>query len=279
MSHYESHNLEDRALPFIYKERSVQPSGGRFGASNWHENVEILYFVSGDGAVSVSGRVREVRAGDLAVVSANLLHALAAGEAPLVHRYLIVDRAFCLANGLDTGAVTFPSSVDDDRLRALMEDLHAAYLLPQEDPYRILTVRSLVLQVMVLLCRSYGTPTPSAEHTDRGAAYVKAAIDFIRASYAQNFSLDEVAAYVGIHKCYLSREFHKYTGYPFVAYVNLTRCRMAQNLLADKRLSISEIGQQCGFESRSYFARSFRRYVGMLPSEWRERREEGRPRE
>ena len=275
MSRYESHNLEDQILPFIYKERSVAPSGGRFGASNWHENVELIYFVGGRGAVSVSGRVREVSPGDVAVVSANQLHTLAGGDEPLLHRYLIVDRTFCLANGIDTGALTFTPFIDDDRLRALLGALDAAYRLPSDDPCRVLAVRSLVLQILLLLCRSYAAPLQPAERPDRGAAYVKAAIDFIRASYAQSFSLDEVAAYVGINKCYLSREFHRYTGYPFVAYVNLTRCRMAQKLLADGRVSISEVGRRCGFESRSYFARSFRRYVGMLPSEWRAAWERG----
>jgi AraC-like DNA-binding protein len=91
----------------------------------------------------------------------------------------------------------------------------------------------------------------------------------VRASYEKNFSLDDVAAFVGVNKCYLSREFHKYTGYPFVAYVNRTRCKMAQQMLADERISISDVGKRCGFPNRSYFAKCFQRYIGVLPGEYR----------
>lgn len=270
MSRYESHNLEDMELPFIYKERSVRPTGLMFGSANWHENVELLYVVEGEGAISDNGRVLRVAAGDITVFGANHLHTLAAGERPLLHRYLIVDRSFCLANGVDTSALSFEMHIGDPRVRDLLEELDAAYREPPTTPCRTLRIKSLVLQIMTVLCCDHSTPIVEAERVDRSASYVKEAIDYIRASYGRSFSLDDVAAFVGINKCYLSREFHRYTGCSFVSYVNRTRCKMAQQLLADERISISDVGRQCGFESRSYFARSFRRYVGMLPSEYRE---------
>ena len=269
MSHYESHNLEDKELPFICKERTVRPTGLMFGSSNWHENIEILYVVEGEGAISDNGHVSRVSAGDVTVISANHLHALAAGDRPLLHRYLIVDRSFCLANGIDTSTLSFEMRIADERVRDLMEELGAVYREEPTAHCRTLRIRSLVLQLMVILCRDHSVPMEKTERIDRSSAYVKAAIDYIRASYGRSFSLDDVAAFVGINKCYLSREFHKYTGYSFVSYVNRTRCKVAQRLLLDERLSITEVGRQAGFESRSYFARSFERHIGVLPSEYR----------
>jgi len=270
MSHYESHNLEAQDLPFIYNERSVRPSYRTFASFNWHENIEILYISDGRGAISNNGQVLPVTKGDITVINANHLHALSASEGPLLHRYLIVDRAFCLANGFDTNAISFAMRIDDPRVRECMEALHEAYQKPPETPYRTPEIRGIVLTLMTLLCRDHSTPVKQAERPEKSIAYVKQAIDYIRASYDKNFSLEDVAAFVGVNKCYLSREFHKYTGYPFVSYVNHTRCKMAQQLLLDPRLSIHEVGLRCGFENRSYFARSFRRYIGMLPGEYRD---------
>lgn len=270
MSRYEDHHLEDRALPFIYKQRSAPPTRGMLGSSNWHENIELLYVIEGSGAISNNGQVLSVGVGDVAVINANHLHALAVDGEPMVYRYLIVDRAFCLANGFDTNAIRFAPLIRDGGLRMLLEELHAAYGAA-EAPYRTLRIRSAVLRLMVALCNGYGTPLQRSEHEEGSIAHVKAAIDYIRASYGKSFSLDDVAAFVGMNKCYLSREFHKYTGYTFVAYVNRTRCKMAQRLLLDGGLSIREVGERCGFESPSYFARSFQRYVGMLPGEYRAR--------
>ena len=269
MSRYESHNLEDRELPFIYRQRAVKPTDGQLNSSNWHENIELIYIVSGSGIVSVNGRAISVSAGDAVAINANQLHALAAYDQPLVHRYLIVDRSFCLSNSLDTSAFFFNTEIDDKEIKDLMNELHAAYEMQKDTPFRTITIRTLVLRIMVLLCAKHSSPISVRESPEKSASYVKQAITYIRASYEKDFSLDDVAAYVGVNKCYLSREFHKYTGYPFVSYVNLTRCKMAQQLLTDERLSVTEVGRRCGFANRSYFAKCFRRYIGVLPAEYR----------
>lgn len=269
MSQYESHHLEDRALPFIYKE-SISHALHRMPASaNWHENVELLYIVKGEGTVWDNGHAIPVTSGDTVILNANHLHALAAQKEEMYYRYLIVDRAFCISNGIDTTALAFDPHPADLRIAERMEALDASYRLPQEDPFRIPQIRSEVLRLMLLLCRSHAHTAEKEEISEGSLSYVKEAIAYIRASYEKNFSLEDVAAFVGVNKFYLSREFHKYTGYRFVAYVNLTRCKMAQRLLIDPHLTVSEVGIRCGFENRSYFARSFRKYVGILPCEYR----------
>ncbi len=150
-----------------------------------------------------------------------------------------------------------------------MEELHAEYQTDPGDPYRVLGIRLTVLELMRELCCHHSEPLREDRHASRILTCIKQAIDYIRASYEKDFSLEDVAEFVGINKYYLSREFHKYTGYSFVAYVNRTRCLMAKKLLPDERLSISEVGRRCGFENRSYFAKSFKSYVGMLPGEYR----------
>ena len=270
MSKYENHNLEAQALPFIYKERTEKHQNKLPGSANWHENIEILYILSENGSVFNNGEVISVSSGDIVVINANHLHTLSAVQGPLLHRYLIIDRSFCLANGVDTSALSFDVQIQNPLIRDWMEELHVLYTSPASDSYRTLSIRSLVLRILLLLCTEHASPLRQDPSTDRGVAYVKQAIDYIRASYEKDFSLDDVANFVGINKCYLSREFHKYTGYSFVSYVNLTRCKMAQQLLADERISINEAGKRCGFPNRSYFAKCFRRYMGMLPGEYRD---------
>lgn len=269
MSQYENHHLEDAPLPFIYKTGSVRPANHRFGSSNWHENIELLHIIEGDGSISVNGQVLQVGKGDIVMISTNQLHALAAGDVKMFYRYLIIDRSFCLANGFDSNKITFEIKIEDDHALKILESLHDAYESPADTPYRTLTVRSLVLQLLLLLCKDHSHPSEQNNRYDRGVLYTKQAIDYIRAACDKDISLEDVASFVGISKYYLSREFHRYTGYPFVAYVNRTRCKKAQQMLADERLEIHEIGKRCGFESASYFARAFRRYIGMSPAEYR----------
>ena len=150
-----------------------------------------------------------------------------------------------------------------------MDEIDEAYQMDACEQYRTLRIRSLVLSLMLLLCRSHSREAPEAKRPERSLAYVKGAIDYVRANYDKDVSLDDVADFVGVNKCYLSREFHKYTGYSFVSYINMTRCKMARQLLFDEKLSVLEVGYRCGFENPSYFAKSFKKYIGMLPSEYR----------
>ena len=268
MSRYENHNLEDRELPFIYRERQAKSIKLMPSSANWHENIEVIQIVSGSGAVYNNGHVLPVSEGDVIVINANHLHSLFTDGEPLVHRYLIVDREFCVDNGVDTSLLSFDTRISGDEIRGLMEELNKIYFMP-DIQCRILKIRSLVLQILVLLCERHSSPLRESLLTDRSLSYVKQAITYIRASYDKDFSLDDVAEFVGVNKCYLSREFHKYTGYPFVAYVNRTRCKMACQLLLNEKLSVSEVGRRCGFPNRSYFAKCFKRYIGALPAEYR----------
>ena len=269
MSRYENHLLEGSSLPFIYSSGSMRSTNFMFGSSNWHENIEIIHITKGEGLISINGQSMSVRNGDVVVIGPNQLHALASGDEHIEYRYLIVDHSFCLANGFDSNRNAFQSKINDKQVDTLMKKLHLAYEMPDDAAYRTLTIRTVVLQLLLLLCNHHSCPSEYNAHYQRGAAYTKKAIDYINAAYDKNFSLDDVAAFVGISKCYLSREFHRYTGYPFVAYVNHTRCKKAQQMLSDDRLEINEVGRRCGFESASYFARIFRRYIGISPAEYR----------
>lgn len=269
MSYYESHGLQSKALPFIYKERTIKPHALRPNDSNWHENVEILYITQGTGKVCNNGHILNVTKGDILPIDANHLHNLSAEGEGFCFRYLIVDRSFCLENGLDTNAVSFDMKIQDERARVLMEELHAAYGRPASTAYGVLEIRALVLRLMLLLCREHGTATGQTDLSEPSIIRIKKAIDYIRASYGRPLPLEEAAAAVGVSGCYLSHEFRKYTGCSFVEYINRTRCMEAERLLLTTTLGIFEIGKHCGFENRSYFAKSFRRYTGMSPAEYR----------
>ena len=269
MSYYESHGLQNKELPFIYKERKIIPTASRSHGSNWHENVEILYVVEGVGEICNNGHALAAAKGDIFPINANHLHSLCAKEKNFCFRYLIVDRAFCMENGLDTNTVSFDMKVESDEARSLMEALHTAYQELESARYGVLEIRTLVLQIMLLLCRKYGTATEQPEHTEPSITRIKQAIDYIRASYDKPVTLEDAAAFAGVSSCYLSHEFRKYTGQTFVEYVNRTRCNVAEHLLLTTSLGVFEIGRRCGFENRSYFAKTFRRYFGMSPAEYR----------
>ena len=268
VSKYEKHNLSMKTLPFIFMEAAEKRGSLHFAPSNWHENIELLCILEGSGSVSSNGHILSVARGDIVVLNHNHLHAVASADDGIRYRYLIVDHAFCVENGFDTNRIFFEMKIKDRRLFDLFEELYLAYGVEETEKYRTLDIRSIILSMMRILCHDYGTET--AEDEDQGGAlYIKRAIEYISASYAKDFSLEDVANFVGVSKYYLSREFNRYVGHTFVSYVNYVRCKKAKKLLAAEEFSISEIASLCGFRSSSYFAKSFEKQVGMLPGEYR----------
>ena len=269
MNYYEKHNLEASETPFVCRDLYCMPDGTGFGASNWHEELEIISITGGSGSVLIDGESISVSVGDLVVVNPNRLHTLAAWDKKLSYRFLIVGRSFCLANGFDTNDFLFDALVNDDEMFRLMEELGDIYSVNGDVDFAVPTIRCTVLRLMLCLLKNYSVPNRSDETSDRSAARIKKAMEYIRASFDSDLSLGDVAEFVGMNKYYLSREFHRFAGCSYIEYVNRIRCKRAKQLLKEGKLGVFEVAKATGFQNKSYFAKAFKKYVGMLPGECR----------
>jgi AraC-like DNA-binding protein len=66
-----------------------------------------------------------------------------------------------------------------------------------------------------------------------------------------------------------SRSFHATFGITFREYLTRVRITEARRLLTEGGHSITDVAVATGFTDGSYFARMFRRYTGVLPSQYR----------
>ena len=224
MSNYESHDLKNSDMPFIYKSRHVSDDNDVFWGSNWHENIEILYITEGNGVVADNAQFFKVESGDALIINSNHVHALASDGGNMFFKYLIIDRSFCIENGIDTNLMLFETCLKkDSKLETMISELDCAY--NSNDAFRTLRIRSAVLKILLYICDGHSVLIQKDEQMSGSVGALKRAIDYIHASYQYNFSLDDVADFISINKYYLSHEFSKYTGYSFVTYVNRTRCK------------------------------------------------------
>ena len=148
MSKHERHILSDGRLPFILHDYRCERGVGA-AYSNWHENLELLYFLEGRAAVTSNDLRIEVAAGQIAVINANHIHAITA-ITPIRYIVLIVDRSFCLANHFDTNAVRFRPLLCDGEIAALFDRLTEEYR-EEETAHRVPLIRARVLTIMEIL--------------------------------------------------------------------------------------------------------------------------------
>lgn len=111
---YEYHTMRDAALPIMYHEERL-PSG--YGIlTNWHENLEILWFTKGLGRVIIDNVQVDAEPGDLVFINSNCLHRILSIE-DVAYYCLIIDRSFCLRSGIPAEKVRIQPRIRDGILR------------------------------------------------------------------------------------------------------------------------------------------------------------------
>ncbi|MCA0757822.1 AraC family transcriptional regulator [Paenibacillus sp. N4] len=92
---------------------------------------------------------------------------------------------------------------------------------------------------------------------------------FMKEHYNRPITLDLLAEHCGINKHHLCRLFQRLEHTSPLAYLRNRRVEAAITLLRTTDLPVQLIGQQCGFDSPSYFGKVFREYMAMTPKEYR----------
>jgi AraC family transcriptional regulator len=98
---------------------------------------------------------------------------------------------------------------------------------------------------------------------------VRQAMELVHARFTENLSLSEIASEVGSHPVHLARAFRKCYGHPIGGYIRKLRVEHAYHDLITTDLSLVEIALASGFCDQAHFSRTFKRIMGIKPSELR----------
>ena len=98
---------------------------------------------------------------------------------------------------------------------------------------------------------------------------IATAKNFILAHISEPLRLRDVAEHIHVSTHYFCKFFKKTTGMGFSEFLGRARIENAKQSLANSVLSISEVADLTGFGSLSQFNRTFRRYAGCSPKEYR----------
>ncbi len=266
MNGYYEHHLSmktHKICPFIVR-LSKNPVSS---PANWHKNIEILLFAEGSGRIQYGKEVLSVFESDIVIISSGVLHRVY-NKCDASYYVVIIDEDFCNENGINTANLKFERVVRDAEVKALILKITERMKEYGEsgDPILAAKLRLSVLALLITLCERYAVKNEGNEkEASRSEQYVKDVIEYINTNYSRPISLEELAARCGITKFHLAREFKKFTGQTLLTYTNILRCRKASMLIADGK-TVTEAALECGFESLSYFSRTYKKIMGNSPS-------------
>ena len=93
-----------------------------------------------------------------------------------------------------------------------------------------------------------------------------AILSFVHAHYSEPLTNREIANHFGYHENYISSLIRKYTGMPLHRYLLRYRMHVAVGLLQTADTSVSEIAASVGMPDIKHFSKSFKKIMGVPPS-------------
>ncbi len=157
------------------------------------------------------------------------------------------------------------------RVLQLVADINRLLRTTPDDGWPCRT-RSYFLELLFLVERLYSSPERAAAAPQTGeAGEINDVVLYLHEHYREKITIAELARVFHSNRTTLSERFAEATGMPIMTYLARLRVRVASLMLRDTELHIAEVMERVGFKDTTHFGRTFRKYAGYAPSEYRER--------
>ena len=150
-----------------------------------------------------------------------------------------------------------------DKIRKIKENPNEIFSYLKE----IAKLNEIILKILIELADNHIIKT-SPNSNMKNFETVKSVITYIRENYNKKITLDEISKAVLCDKYALCREFKRLTGQTIIENLNNYRCINAMCLL-NEGYTVAKAAELCGFDNLSFFTKTFKKYIGKLPSEYK----------
>ena len=122
------------------------------------------------------------------------------------------------------------------------------------------------INIMILLAEYITGTNRTFSNTEKLPTLIK---EFITKNYATKITLNTLSNKFGCCNATLTKSFKNEFGVTIMDYLFKVRIEKAAELVRKTRRSFKEISNDCGFYDQNYFSKSFSKYYGVSPSEYR----------
>ena len=235
-----------------------------------HEGYAIGVILQGAEKFYYRGAIHSAQQGQLVAINPGEIHT---GQAVtqdgwmyrMIYPGIVLMRQIAREmTGKDWQIPNFPQPVmDDPELADLFRRAHVVLEHSQSNLERETALRD-VMGAFILRHAENRLTIPMHQHEQRA---VRIARDYLETHYAENVSLETLAAHSGISPFHLVRLFRAQTGMPPHLYLTHIRIMRAKALLA-LGIPITQVALAVGFVDQSHLTRRFKRIVGVPPGHY-----------
>ena len=241
--------------------------------SEYRAGYHLHVILSGKGELRISGRTVPLRIGQMFITKpGDDIWYQADAEDPWTYCWMAYDgnnaQRYTENAGFTEGVNWLNCNVEQERFYVLVKRiLEQPDLNLASDLLRL----GLLIEFLSLAIESEynGAHTPRREAEYSTDVYVDYAVSYIHANYA-TAKISDVAAYIGIHRSYLTNLFKHKMGISPQEYLMLCRMREASRLLSTTNLPVQEISRRVGYDNPLTFSKIFKSYYSASPKHYRQ---------
>ena len=231
-----------------------------------NRDLRLLYFVYSDAVVMVDSKEIDIKSGEIAVLPPDSLYSIRAKKEQAMYHSIVIERKFCESLDFKINEFAILKPIDDAEVKNHFEQMLLDYKISKE----LYKIKVLSEALLVLKCL-YELSTENYENILTAAEVnklnlVKKAIAYIEQNFDKSILLENLSEFTKTEKGYLCHAFKEICGITPIEYINRYRCKKAESMLEFKNKPVSEVAQLCGFGNSSYFTRTYKKYIGNLPS-------------
>ena len=254
-----------------------------FSTYHYHKETQITLIVSGHGLLHIENTKYPFKAGDLFVIGANQAHmfdAQSTSSEPPFFIHLLFDHA-----GLLNALNQIPEFLHISKfLLNAAQSLQITGLQKEFIFQRMTQLKganrfAALLNLFQLIDYISKQPSGLVILSDKSVSFLDtemngSRIHKIHQYTKQNFSneilLCKVAAIVNMSVSNFCKYFKKQTNRTYYSYLTEIRIKEACKLILNKDYRISEIAYHTGFQNVISFNRTFKKFIGTSPTQYRQ---------
>ncbi len=133
---------------------------------------------------------------------------------------------------------------------------------PSKDLFVDFTLRELIVRILQADSKKIYTEKALSLSSNNRLAFI---IQYIRDNLSKPLTIEELSQKAYMSDSNFHRVFKNELGVSPIDFINNERIKLAASLLQDPKKKVKEVYMECGFESRSYFNRVFKRKKNLSP--------------
>lgn len=236
---------------------------------------EILHIISGEGTITINDRLYPITPQTIFFIRGNEAHC-SSPKNPLEYRrsklvfskekLYLLSRNLCCENMINSLFVSGGCAVKLSVNQSSKIDEYILKIKEQEnDKNRMMHFFINLFLILDLSLRSKENTVEPIKNK------VSEIMEYINKNIEKNLSLDIISNELHVNKYYLCHSFKKASGMTVFEYITFVRISKAKQLLLKTTKSISEISLEVGFDNFAYFSKTFKKYEGITPMQYRKK--------